>query len=365
MWLASEWYEKRHHRSTHQANPCSFFSWEVVGGWILPEPLRKLPMADREGIHCDSVQCLVDAGVVQCAQDEFGEVFYGINPSKVRISAQLQHMWAGPLVRKAVEFGGLDARQSTSKLGLAMMLQKQGWACTDAPIASRAVDAPLELSSAWVASGPKPRLAALLLQDGIFAKGIFCMYLKMPMNYFMCLLKLKDLTPLETLGADVLGKTDKFFKMLLRNEGFVEDGDVVADDGDILAAGPGAPLVDAVAAQVHEMPRAEIRRVSHPSILTPARPVVLQDGELQKVYFDGFSHASGRLRAFVECWRHAKCRLCRYADAFDSHAVCCAHLAAWLEAGHFPDIDSAGKRRVYAVAPERVAHYLPAFEGAL
>ena len=65
-----------------------------------------------------------------------------------------------------------NAWQPMSRVGLAVMMQRQGWVHADVPIAFRSLGAPLEFIIAWVASGSNARMTALLLREGIFAKGI-------------------------------------------------------------------------------------------------------------------------------------------------------------------------------------------------
>ena len=48
-----------------------------------------------------------------------------------------------------------------------------------------------------------------------------------------------------------------------------------------------------------------------------------------KVYFDAFSHQSGKLRCFTECRKHDKCRLYVFGEHHASKEAAVAYLIAW------------------------------------
>ena len=210
----------------------------------------------------------------------------------------------------------------------------------------------VEATSAWAVGQPRQFVAsdvlnrsklyllALAQELRIFAKpgGLDVIMHSMPHHYYMCLLQLADLSQLMAAG-DLLSLTGAGFKALCcgretRPMAAIADRsyDFIGDEPAVEAGVPPVPPVP-------------------PAPLMP--PVVHAPVDVRgcHVSFDGYSHQSGRLRAFVSCQHHRRsgCEKWVFVHHHANMDAAVAWLVCWHDlAPHFEG-DSAEMKEAHMV----------------
>ena len=161
-------------------------------------------------------------------------------------------------------------------------------------------------------------LLALTKLDEIFRKGILSIDHRGPHHYFLCLLKLSNLTPLNAL-ADVSTTPDDHFKEMLKQSG--EEEVLAVDDGpDVVAAEVGELVAHGLVAIVPQAPPAVA-----PGVAPVLRPVSLGPTGFSfqclthtiSIRLDGQSHQSRRRRCYCKCPWHDNCHKYVFLSSFD------------------------------------------------
>lgn len=209
----------------------------------------------------------------------------------------------------------------------------------------RQLDDDRRFSSSWIVQASKARLAALYMQDVIFSKGLYHLYVQMCEAYYWCTLTLPDLSHIEALDV-VQHMTDDDFKTRVRGTYDMDP--------------PFAVPLEDTPEELLPLPQMPNTKAVVPEVITLA--VVSKAGpgeETVKILFDNFTHCSGRLRAFVPCRRHDRCRLYKFVDRCASKLEkVCLVLAAWVAGRHhyrIPELHDA--HRKHTVPAENVAKW--------
>ena len=281
-------------------------------------------MWDLPNVRSETLDALARAGAVEVSRDEFGELSFALRPGSTSVAISLVDTLHDCCAAAALPCE-VEKWRVASRLDLVVELLRAGWSF--GPVTEendpRSLDTPLILAPEWI-MGAKARLSALLRQVAIFCKGLSVIHQRMPEHYFVCLMDLENLAPIEALGDSVLTMVDRDFVRLLR-------GNEAAPHAPLaLAAGDEAlPLEDDDPGVVAALVPAVVR----PTFARMPVTMELADGRTARVHFDRGSHSSGRARALTECRRHGRCRCDRFLDDFASPAQCVAWLFAWHEAG--------------------------------
>ena len=209
---------------------------------------------------------------------------------------------------------------------------EQGWAfgAAEDPFT---LASPLMRNPAWL-DGSMARLAVLLDYTRILPLLDLGIFGKAPHHYYICLLQLTDVSPINALGDAAPTRSDTQLKAILKGAGHDgEEGALQLPDAPVVA-----PLCDAASP-------AEL--MIAPSVVTPtfARLPVCKTwsgGGMARIHFDRGSHSSRRFRALTGCRfpGHGRCRMDRFLDEFESDKVCIAHFLSWFDAAHIVFIDS-------------------------
>ncbi len=237
---------------------------------------KPVPFYGLGRMHIDTLTCLMDNDIATREDDEFGLHAYTVNPGSLRVEARSAFKLVQPVRKQRAD---IPKWTSATKLDLTMTLHSPGWAITAGPTTSRMVDSPHTFSTAW-ASGPQARLAALALQDSIFANnGLFTMYTRPPNHYVLALLSLADLTPIEALGAAVVDMPDQDFSAVrgqpprmmraLADDATRGAREADADPADAVLALPAVPVGDAPPLTDADRPPADALAVAARAVVAP------------------------------------------------------------------------------------------------
>jgi len=235
-----------------------------------------------------------------------------------------------------------------NRLDILVELVRRGWAfgAAEDPFT---LASPLMMNPAWL-DGSMARLAVLLDYTRILPLLDLGISGKAPHHYYICLLQLTDVSPINALGDAAPTRSDAQFNAILKGAGHDgEEGALPLPDAPVVA-----PICDAASP-------AEL--MIAPSVVTPtlARlPVckTLSDGRMARIHFDRGSHSSRRFRALTECRfpGHGRCRMDRFLDEFESDKVCIAHFLSWHEAAH--TVASAAEHLAVRVDPDVVSVWM-------
>lgn len=311
------------------------------------------------GLHIEAVRMLCSAGVVHESRDEFGDLRLELAPSAAAfrdagwVTAPPEKSWNLPLTKGPAQH---------DKLELVLALRAAGWRWEHGHL-DYFPDSDLVFSLSMVGRS-KLYFAALLLAQDIWARGGADIGVRshMPDNFYKCLLGMSSLKSLAAIPADGLKRmTNRHFAALLNGDELPPPG------GDKHAALADADDGDADDPDGDEPPAVEIDggphllRVNEGSIIREI-DMRARQAEGFVIRYDGGSHASGIVRAYIKCAAHPRCFKYRQvnidADARSRHAF----LLAWVAAGPsvtreehtdpkfaVSDTDLAA---AYAVAPE-------------
>jgi hypothetical protein len=206
---------------------------------------------------------------------------------------------------------------------------------------------------------PESYLLALLLAPVIFEKpgGLKRIHHAGPHLYYRRLIDAADLTDVQRMSeAEVLrfGQQDTAqvparrarskrapVHLALAVASADADPDSDGQEGAVVAA--AAPLPSGATAAAALVEPALVSLADMPRVSDTLSRVPGQSGV--RVLYDNYSHASGRLRAYLRCDHpgHApvpgsedkeKCRLYTFVDDHSSQAMACGFLFAWYEARH-------------------------------
>jgi len=160
-------------------------------------------------------------------------------------------------------------------------------------------------------------LVALTKLDDIFRNGVLCIDHRGPDHYFLCLLRLQNLTPLNAL-RDVSTTPDDHFKEMLKQSG--EELLPVEDGPDVVAAAVDELVAQGLVAIVPQAPPAVA-----PGVAPVLRPVSLGPTGFSfqclthtiSIRLDGQSHQSRRRRVYGKCPWHDNCHKYVFLSSFD------------------------------------------------
>lgn len=196
---------------------------------------------------------------------------------------------------------------------------------------------------------------ALLACDGIFKKqnSLKTIAHDFPEGFYACLTGLDDHNALHRADLEQLTNAD-FYAIL--------KGEIVPEGG--LGAHEPAPIADGAAALPIEA------RNSAPPATMCLRPEiriapveVMVEGEVITLYYDNYTHASGKLRAYISCGNVAshsnRCRCYRQVERFDTDRDCLAYLLAWRVhgsgVGDDGNVDAQERHRRFVPTAEHIS----------
>ena len=289
----------------------------------------EMRLMDLDNVHACDLDTLMEAGIIESEERDFGEVTYKIRPAAVEINLELAHRRIGLVAQMPAKC--VPWRMAT-RIDLDVELLRLGWRYGDTRgLNPRHLDTPLVLNEQWVLQS-KARLAALLNHLEISLKGLSEIYLTRPQHYYVCLLGLEDLSILEGLGAEVENKSDAYFRDILMGRAPALLALPDAGDGEPLALPAAPPAVGREPIPLLDVARPDFGRL-------PLQQQ-LGDGRTVTIHVDALSHATRRPRALTMCTLHKKCRLDRFIHVLGSQQRTCAFLLAWHELGsRFPDAE--------------------------
>ena len=316
------------------------FLKQLVDGRYFEEDGKSIPLWQVQNWELELLESLESRGIVKVVQDcdgfetEVSLVVANVSVQVVEIMNSPKHIFGRQSGgKKAV------ALEKYSKLELVEVLLDGGWQSD-----RDALDA-----GGWYAAADEKVFVlgnlfrsqayflALVRSAEIFAKpgGLQHIYHHLPEQYFKCLLNLDDLSPITQLGETVEWYSNADFKKICDGEEGIAQraalqalGDAEDDDGLPAIEDPAVMLA--------------LPQVLRPVVDMHTPPIRCQLGNngVVLVRFDGCSHQTGRLRAYVHCRHtdHTSCRCYRFVDLFNSQAHCAAWLTAWeSERNKFPD----------------------------
>lgn len=307
----------------------------------------------------ESVQYLVQRGILEQCETAFGECTLAVNWAKVKWGSSLQ---IGKPVRVADVDRCVMNYWSLSKVESMVACFRQG-----GTPARHVCPEPL------VPGGPltffvsnlfrsQAYWVCVLLRDVIFGKGVTEIHHDQTVNYYLCLYRLPGVALLEICGRPDFGVlTDRDFQRFLK--GWHVDSRLAmladAQDGGE-SDGDAALQPDQEDHDVAPMPERRIEALQSLVALRveiPMERLMRAEGwPTIKVHFDFWSHQSGMRRAYIVCEPH-KCEACfKYTmlHLFLSEEKCCAWLAAWCDGGTLPGIDCKEAHKWYYPSDEAV-----------
>jgi hypothetical protein len=272
------------------------------------------------GFDSHVAKSLLDCGAIVGRESVFGEMEFAVVPHAIRTTATLLVDTPKLVSRCTVKQASI---RHLSKLELLRYLLQSKWIVGDGTPLQR--DGPrhffptnlLKSKSYWL---------CMACSEFIFAKpgNLDSISQRAAHLYYECLLQCADLTILQGRGNPLaLSEADlKAIKSeslqaagLLRvADGYVEDDD---DCGGGDAPGAGGGIMVALPSCGPAVVLQTDLRMAPMKLSRPGTNSLT-------VYFDNYTHQSGRLRAFVYCKAHDNCRLYRFLDQFGNDKTECS-----------------------------------------
>jgi hypothetical protein len=291
-------------------------------------------LLDLERVFQTDLTRLVDCGLARCQTDDFGDVLYALELSRVQLDVYQEFGFPVTLVDTIAD---TQFTYSTiSKIAAIIVLRHRGW--VEKPILGEYLDEGIEphFSSSGLARCKWFWLAMVMADEilvKLFRAGLRRIELHMPGGYYRALVQLVDLKPFFEMG-DMLGTT--LHAEFLQLPGLKPQERAIADEG---ASDTDDEMVPRALEPepVLALPAAAAAAVPH-----AARPPVEVDGPLGKLFrirFDYWSHQSGNQRAYLACPYHKddSCIMYRFVHHFEPHAdphrACAAWILAWASLG--------------------------------
>ena len=200
----------------------------------------------------------------------------------------------------------------------------------------------------------KKYLEMLLGLDALFERGLHCFHHGGTHNYYLCLENLLDMAAIRAI-EDVASTPDKTWKELLmaeaRGRDALADAELAKADAEYAALALLPPPLPA-APPVAPPPRAKKLKKDFKVLeaMSFKFPVETATGQKQvSISLDGFSHQSGRRRAYCKCVHenHVNCHLYIFLHNYGHAWKAVASLLISLRAGILAE-DKMEHKRLYA-----------------
>ena len=301
---------------------------------------RYVSVDDLSEFNAAAVQRLQQHGILSGEEGAFGDLTLSVTSS---LQLLPECTWSEPLAIWDLSHFFLTRGKValTSKIEYFRLLFKQGWKprCDDESelFEWHYRDATAELPAQGVGMS-LPYLRCLLTSVLLWQKPgkLERILVNGPMKYYEYLMSKADLSAVANLTAEEIRRkfagvrkasaTDAV-DLALEHDPEQEDGyEVLAAAAAGVAAGSEVPQSDPELLQLN-MPKESSRDI-------------VVNGRSCQVYFDNYTHASGQLRAFVQCTRHVNCRLYVFVHKVRGKGRAVAYLQRWLqEASAYPGLN--------------------------
>ncbi|CAE6940604.1 unnamed protein product [Symbiodinium sp. CCMP2592] len=301
---------------------------------------RHVSVDDLSEFNAAAVQRLQQHGILSGEQGAFGDLTLSIASS---LQLLPECTWSEPLsVWELSHFFLTRGKVAlTSKIEYFRLLFKQGWKprCDDESefFEWHCRDATAELPAQGLGMS-LPYLRCLLTSVLLWQKpgNLQRILVNGPSKYYEYLMSSVDLSAVAKLTAEEIrqkfagarkARATDAVDMALDNDPEQEDRyEVLAAAAAGVAAGSEVPQSDPELLQLN-MPKESSR-------------AIVVNGRSCHVYFDNYTHASGQLRAFVQCDRHTNCRLYVFVHKVRGKGRAVAYLQRWLqEASAYPGLN--------------------------
>ena len=274
---------------------------------------------DIEGTPHGLIHFLVQHEVLACRTDEFGELEVAARLEKAFWKPLL--LCESPMPQLLVAEPGSDV-MARSKIELLTMLFRQGFEPQSSVPDAWSAGKPLVLKRQQILSGSKLYFCALVQRDAILCKGATEIFHVAQAKYYRALLTLKSLTAMQAAIADAQSPA-------IDLEPFFSSENVLSAVPRAIEA-PEDP--EEHAADFEVVPVLTNSYAASQALIQPfVCPPVASAGNARSVInFDGCSHSSGILRAYIRCcWGHEACFKYRQVNVAGSRERLIAFLFAW------------------------------------
>jgi hypothetical protein len=279
------------------------------------------------GVHWNTVEALARMGAVVVQHDEFGETQISLNPSGLEMSALHSVRGPVPICHVRLSYPPLQM----PKLEWLLILCKDGFAAMPILESSWEPGSLLQYSDE---SHPVSYYAAMALRQMILDKGVPCIRHRFPDAYYKALILLPA-AKLAVMLESMDGKNNIWFRKVLKDSAL---GDVVVQHPDELDpveedAEPVLCIADGAVDGMLDLIPASVSS----SAWTRCNVSSGAGTPCIKIYFDFFTHSSGRQRGFVDCGAHG-CR--RYVFCNGLKLDFCAEMYLWVMSSELAECSS-------------------------